>query len=182
MTMTQPPVGNSRSVRIRRYRQSDAHALTVLYRRSVELLGTWQYTPEQVRAWASLTPTPEQLDSRMADGRMSLVAVDETDAPLAFTDLESNGHIGYFYAAPIAAGTGVADMLYDVLEASARRMEVNRLHTEASEAARRFFLKQGFSEIKRRDFTIGSVAIHNYAMSKSCSRSRNRKAAPKGGL
>jgi putative acetyltransferase len=37
---------------------------------------------------------------------------------------------------------------------------------EASEPARRFFLKHGFSELHRRNFEIGGVPIHNYAMEK----------------
>jgi putative acetyltransferase len=35
---------------------------------------------------------------------------------------------------------------------------------EASEPARRFFLKRGYAVLERRDFEIGGVPIHNYAM------------------
>jgi len=65
-----------------------------------------------------------------------------------------------------AAGTGVAAALYERLEGIARERHVPRLHAEASEAARRFFLKQGFAVIRRRDFAIAGVPIHNYAVEK----------------
>jgi putative acetyltransferase len=57
---------------------------------------------------------------RCADGRTVLVAADEHDQPLGFGDIEADGHIGYFYCAPDAVGTGVARAVYDKLEKIAR--------------------------------------------------------------
>ncbi len=94
------------------------------------------------------------------------MAVDDEDQPLAFGDLEHDGHIGYLYCAPEAAGTGVAAALYDLLERAARERGLKRLHAEASEAARRFFLRKGFSVVNRRAFEISGVPIHNYAVEK----------------
>jgi putative acetyltransferase len=63
-------------------------------------------------------------------------------------------------------GTGVASALYDELEGIARERGLIRLHSEASEAARRLFLKKGFVVTARRQFDISGVPIHNYAMEK----------------
>jgi hypothetical protein len=41
-----------------------------------------------------------------------------------------------------------------------------RIYMEASEAARRFFLRRGFEVLERRDLLIGEVPIHNFAMEK----------------
>ena len=153
-------------VRIRRYEARDAGALAELYRRSVEQIGPKDYTEEQVRAWAALGPCPAQIDARANDGRTTLVAVDERDQPLAFGDLEHDGHIAYLYCAPEAAGQGVTTALYDQLEQIARERGMKRLHSEASEAARRFFLKKGFAVVRRRALEIAGVPIHNYAMEK----------------
>ena len=38
--------------------------------------------------------------------------------------------------------------------------------TEASEPARSFFARQGFTIRHRRDFELAGVPIHNYAMEK----------------
>jgi putative acetyltransferase len=153
-------------VSIRRYETRDAGVLADLYRRSVEQIGPKDYGEEQVRAWAALGPSPAQIDGRAADGRTTLVAVDDEDQPLAFGDLEHDGHIGYLYCAPEAAGTGVTTALYDRLEEIARERGMKRLHAEASEAARRFFLKRGFSVVNRRAFEISGVPIHNYGVEK----------------
>jgi putative acetyltransferase len=153
-------------VRIRRYEARDAGALADLYRRSVEQIGPKHYSEEQVRAWAALAPSPAQIDARNVDGRTTLVAVDLSDRPLAFADLEEDGHIGYLYCAPEAAGTGVVATMYDRLEQIARARGTTRLHAEASEAARRFLLKRGFAVVRKRTFEVLGVPLHNYAVEK----------------
>jgi putative acetyltransferase len=151
--------------RLRDYTRSDAEALANLFRRAVRGIGARDYSAAQVDAWAGGV-VAERLDARLGDGRTTLVAVDDDGAPLAFGDLEADGHIDFLYAAPEAAGKGVAAALYDALEAHACSRGMTRLYTEASEAARRFFLRKGFAVTARRDFSIGDAPMHNYAMEK----------------
>lgn len=155
------------AIRIRPYAPKDASALSALYVRSVRGIGAAFYTPAQIEAWASIAPDAEQINARRMDGRATLLAVDANDAPLAFADVEADGHIDYFYCAPEAAGAGVASALYDALEALAAERNIERLYCEASEAARRFFTRKKFTETARRDFEVAGVAIHNYAMEKA---------------
>ena len=151
---------------IRTFRDADAEAMSSLYRRTVKAIGSRDYNPAQVAVWARLAPTPDRLREYAADGRTTLVAVDDADAPLAFGDLEADGHIHFLYCAPEAAGTGVTAALYGELERRARDAGMARVYAEASEAARRFFLKQGFTVVARRDFEVEGVPIHNYDVEK----------------
>jgi putative acetyltransferase len=96
---------------------------------------------------------------RARDGRLVLVAAGADGAPLAYGDLEGDGHIDHLYCRPDAAGTGVTAALYQALEAAARARGIARLYSEASEPARRFFQKQGFAVISRNDFEIGQDRI-----------------------
>ncbi|WP_042699365.1 GNAT family N-acetyltransferase [Azospirillum sp. B506] len=153
-------------MRIRDYQPSDALLLAALYARSVRGIGPRFYTAEQVEAWAAQAPTVERVRQAYGDGRVALVAVDADDRPVAFSDVESDGHINFLYCAPEAAGRGVMSALVDRLEARARALGHPRLHVEASEAARPFFLRRGFTLLERRDLRIGDVPIHNYAMEK----------------
>jgi putative acetyltransferase len=52
------------------------------------------------------------------------------------------------------------------LERAAREHGIELLFTEASEPARRFFSRQGFDVIERREFEISGVPIHNFRMEK----------------
>lgn len=153
-------------MKIRAYESRDAEALAALYVRSVEGIGPRDYSAEQVAAWAALGPSPERIEARSRDGRRMLVAVDAADRLLAFGDLEADGHIHFLYCAPEAAGRGVTSALYDELERSARAQGLKRLYSEASEAARRFFAKKGFTVTAKRAFEIDGVPIHNYAVEK----------------
>ena len=178
LTVWRRPV-RSTSVKIRRYEPRDARPLSELYVRSVEHVGRRHYSARQVAAWASLAPSPERLQALSTDGRTTLVAVDDADRPIAFGDLEGDGRIGFLYCAPEVVGQGVAAALCGELERIARQRGLTRLYAEASEAARRFFLKQGFVVTARRDFTIAGVPIHNYTVEKSLGQtgSADRQAA-----
>ena len=154
-------------MRIRTFDDRDAVLLARLYVRSVEEIGRRDYSARQVEAWASLGPSPERLRELARDGRTTLVAVDDSDRPIAFGDLEEDGHIDYLYCAPEAAGAGVASAVYDELERIARERGVARVYAEASEAARRFFLKRGFRVTSTRRLEVARVRIHNYAVEKA---------------
>ena len=152
-------------MRIRPYEATDATLLAELLRRSVLELGPRHYTHEQVRAWASVLPGSERVH-QLAESRTTLVAVDENGQPVAYGDLEADGHLDFLYCAPRAAGTGVAGYVYEQLERHARAVGVARLFTEASEAARGLFLRHGFLTITRRELVVAGVPIHNFAMEK----------------
>ncbi|CAM3297614.1 GNAT family N-acetyltransferase [Thalassospira profundimaris] len=153
-------------ITIRPFADSDAKALVEIYRHSVTEIGPNAYNPEQVAVWAKLLPTPERFIEIMTDGRFSLVAVDNNDQVVAFGDVEADGHIGFLYALPDFAGKGIVTKLYDALEAHARKQDIGKLYSEASEFAKSFLLKQGFSVVERRDFEVAGVPIHNYAVEK----------------
>jgi GNAT superfamily N-acetyltransferase len=95
------------------------------------------------------------------------VAVNEDDRPVAYIDLEPNGHINRLFCAPEAAGHGIASRLYDAVEAAARDQGIRSLFTEASELARRLFERKGFAVVEQQDMVIRGVAIHNYRMAKA---------------
>ena len=152
------------SFSFRRYEPADAQAMGRLYFDSVRALGPRRYSQAQVEAWAPAPADAASVHARAGDGRLTLVAVDAGDQVLAYGDLEADGHVDHLYARPDAAGTGVAGALLDRLIAAAREMGAGRLYVEASELARPLFERKGFAVVRRRDFEVRGVPIHNYAM------------------
>jgi putative acetyltransferase len=154
-------------VTIRAYEPRDAAGLAGVFFRSVRQVALSAYTPAQVKAWAPEPRTAEWAHGEASDGRLVLVAADAGDRPVAYIDLEPDGHIDRVFCAPEAAGQGVASRLYDAVEAAAREQGIRSLFTEASELARRLFERKGFAVAERQDLVIRGVAIHNYRMVKT---------------
>jgi putative acetyltransferase len=151
---------------IRPYEPKDAALLGPIFFDAVRKAGMRYYSQAQVDAWAPAIPDSAWFEANAKDGRVILVAIDEVDEPIAYGDLEPSGHIDHLYCRPDLIGNGIASALYDRLEQQARDRGIARLFAEASEAAKRLLLRKGFAEIKRRDFLLRGVKIHNYLMEK----------------
>lgn len=152
---------------IRPYRPADAVDLATIFYRSVREVACRDYSKAQVEAWAPGRGDPGAWNSRATDGRMTIVAVDGTDRPIAFGDMETNGHVDHLFSSPEALGTGAASAIYNRLESHARELGLTRLYVEASECALPFFEQKGFIKLRRNDFAVHGVSIHNYAMEKT---------------
>lgn len=155
---------------LRPFRTSDAEALAVLTHAAIRVTGLRAYAPDQVAAWAARHPGPERFIASSAKGDTILVAVAADSVAVAYVLTEPDGHIDMLYCHPEHTGHGVAALLLNLAEATARKSGAIRLFTEASELARPVFERAGFTLLCRRDFAIThvgqDVAIHNYAMEK----------------
>lgn len=152
---------------IRLFEAQDAPLLAELFYRAIHTIAARHYSEAQVSAWAPAVPAAERFLQRGTDGRRLFVAVDDKNRPLAYGDLEPDGHIDHLFCSPEQAGTGLTASLFQALEEEAKVLGIKRLYTEASEPAMRFFTKRGFAICERNDFMMGDVAMHNYRMEKS---------------
>lgn len=156
-------------IKIRSYEAGDEHQIGSVFDRSIKAIGSAHYSESQINAWVANAPSIEAIRARCTDGRTTLVALNDHEANpaiVAYIDLESDGHIDHFYCLAEASQSGVAQALYERIEQLAESQGIVRLFTEASEAARRFFERHGFTLLHRRDLTVRGVAIHNFAMQK----------------
>ena len=152
---------------MRRYVPDDAAALASVMWRSVRIAALADYSVAQTKAWLPSPPSPERMHRWASDGRSVFVATSEDGRAVGYIDLEAVGYIDHLYCPPEVVGTGVAGALHGALERLAREAGIVWLRVEASEAARRFFTKQGFRVEERRDGELRGVPVHNYAMSKA---------------
>ena len=153
-------------MQIRFYRADDAPHLGDIYVGAIRGLAPAGYTSAQVEAWAGRVANAEETHDRCSDGRLVLVATDHSDTPVAFIDLEDDGHIDMMFCRPDWAGRRVASALFRSIEAAAMERHMPRLYTEASEIAKPVFSKWGFNLVRRNDMEIDGIAIHNYIMEK----------------
>lgn len=108
---------------IRAYEPGDAEKLCEIFVNAVFKVGLRDYTKRQVEVWARRKPTPARFNERAMDGRLVLVAINDQQDPIAYADLEPNGHIDHIYCRPDMTGKGVASALYDEIEKVAHKME-----------------------------------------------------------
>ncbi len=153
-------------VTVRRYREGDAAALCEIFFRSVRDVGPAKYDDAQVRAWAHDVPDAASWGARMRENE-TFVAVRDDDVPVAWIELEADGHVDMLYCAPEAAGHGIAALLYAAAEGLARERGLDHLTTAASRFAESFFRKQGWNVDERETVTRFGVGIERAQMSKT---------------
>ncbi|HET9028556.1 MAG TPA: GNAT family N-acetyltransferase [Candidatus Aquilonibacter sp.] len=151
-------------VTVRSYQLGDAPALIELFERSVRDVGPARYSPAQVSAWLRGARDPQHWHERLAE-REAYIAQTPDGTVLGWIEMELDGHLDYLYCAPEATRSGVADVLYAVLIAGARKLGITRLTTEASRFAESFFSRHGWQLDRREVITRDGVEIDRARMS-----------------
>lgn len=153
-------------IEIRPYRAGDEHGIARVFFDSVRQVGVRYYSAAQVAAWAPAPPEADVVLARVADGRLTLVAVDASGVVVGYGDLETDGHVDHLYCAPEAVGVGLGARLVSALLDAARQQGIADLFVEASDAARPVFERHGFVVTGRNDLERHGVALHNWSMTR----------------
>jgi putative acetyltransferase len=74
------------------------------------------------------------------------------------------------YVHPAAVGLGIGAMLVDALEKLAGGRGADKLTVDASDSARGFFEKRGYSAQQRNTVTVGEEWLANTTMSKQLAK------------
>jgi putative acetyltransferase len=143
---------------------ADVPLLAELFRASVEELGADDYSEAQREAWAAAADDAEEFGARL--GReLTLVATLDGTA-IGFAALADNSRIDMLYVHPAATGQGVGAMLCDALEKLAAVRGTSELSVDASDSARGFFERRGFSAKTRNTVALGGEWLTNTTMVK----------------
>lgn len=151
-------------MRIRAARPSDSAELAELFTSSVHGLASPYYEAAQLHAWAPDPPDVDYWRRRLAAIE---VRVAEIDGQLAgFIGFHEDGHIDLMFVHPDRARSGIATSLLEHAERELVAAGVLSFRTEASEAARPFFERQGFAVDHREVVDIRGVEVGRYVMRK----------------
>ena len=153
---------HTQMVNSRLYRDDDAPVLLALFKDTIRRVNIRDYTPDQVRAWASDDIKLAEWTNRFI-GNFTLVAEIEGQ-PVGFAELEKDGHIGRVYVSADHQRCGIGRMLLEGIVTHARLMGMPRLFTEASITARPFFEAQGFTMLNEQVVSCRGVEFINYRM------------------
>lgn len=150
---------------LRSYRQADCPALAELFYETVHRVNARDYTPEQLRAWAT--------------GKVDLAAwncsflqhhtlVAEADGViLGFGDMDDTGYLDRLYVHKAYQRRGVASAICDVLEKDAAAAVYT---THASITAKPFFQGRGYRVVKQQQVIRNGIALTNFVMEKTAEK------------
>jgi putative acetyltransferase len=150
---------------LRPFLPEDTPLLAEIFRASIEELTEDDYNPAQQEAWAAEADDLEAFAERLGK-HLALIAT-LGGSPIGFITLDSPTAIGLFYVHPAAAGQGAGAMLYDAVEKIAGSRGAPHLLVDASDTAREFFARRGFSAERRNSITVGNEWISNTTMKKT---------------
>ena len=150
---------------LRPFLPEDTPLLADIFRASVEQLTEEDYTPAQQDAWAAEADDLESFAERLGK-HLALIATME-GSPVGFISLDAPTEIGLFYVHPAAAGQGVGRMLCDAVEKLSTSRRVPHLLVDASDTAREFFERRGFTPQQRNSVSVGNEWLSNTTMKKT---------------
>jgi putative acetyltransferase len=153
-----------KNMEIRYCKTGEELLLHRVFHTSVHLNTAPWYTKEQMDAWS-----PERWDKDAWIASMQrirpLVAV-EGHLIVGYADLQDSGYIDQFYVRGGHAGNGIGSALLQHLVTIAETRGTMLLYTNASLAAQPFFLRHGFSIVRRQTVVRNGTRLENARMEK----------------
>ena len=131
-------------------------------------------TPASRPPGPRLADDEDQFAKRLA-GQLTLIATID-GAPVAFASLRGNDHIDMLYVHPAVTRQGVATSLVDALEKLAGARGATTLSVDASDTAKPFFDKRGYSAQQRNAVAIGGRMAGQCFDAEACCRRCSAKA------
>ncbi len=137
-------------------------ALQDIFVKSISVLCTSDYSPEQRNAW--LMGVHNQLRWNALIASQYVVMANCNNQPAGFISVNYNEYIDMLYVHPDYAHKGVASSLLNHVIAFAVGNRVEKMATHASKTALPFFQKNGFTMISVNNVTRYQVPLVNYYM------------------
>lgn len=148
----------------RSLKTDDLPDLVAFMRRSIITLGPRHYPVAAMAAWADEVAKLATDDApRVFDGRWTCL-VHEGESIMGYVDLTQTGYLDFFFVAPEAAGTGLAQQLLDQMFIAAKAMAVPEITVEASHALIGLLTRHGFETVKKNTFEAGGHMISNHSL------------------
>ena len=156
---------------------TDVPFLAEIFRASIEDLTADDYSAAQQEAWASVADDEEEFAAKLA-GELTLVAT-FGGAAVGFAALAGNSRIDMLYVHPAATGQGAGTMLCDAIEKLAGARGAKELTVDASDTARGFFEKRGYTAKSRNTVLLNGEWLANTTMVKPlAAKEATKESAP----
>ena len=151
-------------VELRRGRPEDALTIARLFRDTVHAVNRQDYTEAHLDAWA-----PYQIDLehwREAIGASYLMVALSGGMVVGFANLDGNDYVDQVFVHKDLLRKRIATKLLEEIEREAKRRGAERLWTQSSITARKFFERMGFVTLQAQRVTYNGQVFDNFVMEK----------------
>ena len=152
------------AISLRPYLPADASLCADIFRASVEVSASDDYSDEQRDAWAARADDKAAFGARLA-GALTLVALIDGE-PVGFASLRGESEIDMLYVDPRFGRSGVGSALIDALTRLAGARGAGQLTSDASDTARPLFERHGFVAQRRNLVQIDDQWLANTTVTK----------------
>jgi GNAT superfamily N-acetyltransferase len=149
---------------IRRYEPGEERELWRLYYNTTHRIVAQKYTLDQVNRWAPSANDEDAWIERLARSNPFVAVLD--NRIVGFAELETNGHIDYFYCHHEVQSKGVGTALMQAVEMHAQSLGIKRLFAEVTTTGMHFFSARGFSIMEERNNIVCDAPAKQYLMEK----------------
>jgi len=151
-------------IELRRGRPEDALTIARLFRDTVHAVNRQDYSEAHLDAWA-----PYQIDldhwRAVIESSYFMVAV-SGGMVVGFANLDGDDYVDQLFVHKDLLRKRIATRLLDEIEREAKRRGAERLWTQSSTTARKFFERQGFATLQAQRVTYNGQIFDNFAMEK----------------
>jgi putative acetyltransferase len=152
------------AIELRRGRPEDALVVARLFRDTVLTVNRHDYSPAQIDAWA-----PYQVDLEhwraAIEGSYFMVAV-SGGMVVGFANLDGDDYVDQLFVHKDLLRKRIATRLLEEIEREAKRRGAQRLWTQSSLTARKFFERQGYALLQAQRMTHNGQIFDNLQMEK----------------
>lgn len=152
------------ALHIRKLEKSDLKECIVLFRDTVHLINSQDYSPTQVKAWA-----PQVIDEEAwwvsLSANIAYVAIYD-DRIVGFGDISPQGYFDRLYVHRDFQRIGIASALIQTLEEQARLLGIKEIHTEVSITAKPLAEAFGYCLIEQQIKEFNGETFINFHMKK----------------
>lgn len=149
-------------MKIRSYRENDAIPTLSLFRQTVKIVNSADYSVNQIKVWSG-RKIDIQVWNESLLANTALVVCDDHDTIIGFADMNISGYLDRLFVSYRCQHRGCATLLIHELQ---RQVVVKRYYAFVSITAKSFFESQGFRVVKENTVIIEKVKFRNYLMEK----------------
>lgn len=154
---------------IRAAQQSDTAELRDLFRNTVLMINSRDYSQAEVEDWASCGDDLSRIED-MIKTHYFIVAVNQRSQIVGFSSITPQGYLHSMFVHKDFQGKGIATMLLEEIERYAITAGIMRITSEVSLTARPFFEKRGYIVEEEQKRKANQLSLTNFWMAKGIAK------------